>query len=304
MREIERRTLAAAGLEVRAKGDDKAPMLVGYGAVFNSESEDLGNFREKIMPGAFDRALRENQEVLCRAEHDSGLLLGRRSNGTLRLSVDATGLRYEVDVPDTQAGRDTVTLTRRGDLCRSSFAFRIPDREGAETWTRAADGAALRELHDLDLVDVAPVADPAYRATTVSARALEQARGLGPAKKEERAAPPAQVRTAGLTAAAEKRGKSIEDFTLAIHCALYALLGDSWGPRWGVVETFIDAVIVQIGEDKFRYPIVVGADGDDVTFGPAEKVEVQYVPATGGESAAAGAEARSLELDRLILGID
>jgi HK97 family phage prohead protease len=175
VRDIERRAVLST-IELREAGGKRT--LAGFAALYDSPSSDLGGFVEIIRPGAFSRAVREGQEVLARSEHDTRLLLGRRSNGTLRLFDDPKGLKYEVDVPDTQAGRDMATLVARGDVRGSSFAFTIPDPVGGQRWTVTEDGQALRELLDLDVFDVAPTANPAYPETTVSARALEQARDL------------------------------------------------------------------------------------------------------------------------------
>ena len=51
MIEHERR---AIGAELRATGGRR---ISGYAALFNSLSEDLGGFRERIEPGAFREAL-------------------------------------------------------------------------------------------------------------------------------------------------------------------------------------------------------------------------------------------------------
>lgn len=175
-RDIERRIIPTA-VEVRAKASGEN-VLVGYAALYDTLSEDLGGFREKLKKGCFSRALQEKQDVLARAEHDSRLLLGRTSSGTLRLSADDKGLRYEVDCPDTQAGRDIAELVRRGDVKQSSFAFIIPDPKENVEWDRSEDGEIIRTILDVDLVDVAPVAMPAYTETTVSARAIEEARAV------------------------------------------------------------------------------------------------------------------------------
>lgn len=165
--EIERRTLT--GIEVRAT-EGQSSKIVGYAAVFNSMSEDLG-FREIVMPGAFDRALLEGQDVRALVNHDENQILGRTKSGTLRLSIDPKGLLAEITPPDTQAARDIMTSIKRGDLDGMSFAFRTL----TDAW-RTQDGQQIRELRDLDLVDVSVVAFPAYEATSVSARALEQAK--------------------------------------------------------------------------------------------------------------------------------
>ena len=114
-------------LEARANGTQ---VLTGYAAVYNRLSMPLREggsaFREVIRPGAFDRILtrqRGKQDVVALLNHDSNMILGRTSSGTLELSSDDKGLRYTVTPPDTQVGRDTLELVRRRDLRGSSFAF-------------------------------------------------------------------------------------------------------------------------------------------------------------------------------------
>jgi hypothetical protein len=173
--EVERMACAEP-IEIRSKGDGH--VITGYAAVFGVESRVLGGragFREIVRPGAFDRSLAEGDDVIARSNHESQLLLGRTSSGTVRLSVDPKGLRYEIDVPNTTPGRDTLEYVRRGDIHESSFAF-ITRVKGDSWEKRASDGLPLRELLDVELVDVAPVIDQAaYPATQVSARTLEEA---------------------------------------------------------------------------------------------------------------------------------
>lgn len=147
--------------EVETRIDNKAgkDVVVGHAAVFNSLSEDLGGFREKIMPGAFDDVL-EN-DVRAYFNHDPNFLLGRVSAGTLRLGVDEKGLRYELDIPDTTAGRDLKENMRIGNITQSSFAFTL-GRDG-DSWERNEEGNDIRIIHKVDrLYDVSPVSLPAY----------------------------------------------------------------------------------------------------------------------------------------------
>lgn len=166
--EIERRAMP----ELRLKGTaPEARTIEGYAAVFNSMSEELWGFREIIMPGAFDRALSEEHDVRALVNHDPNMILGRTKSGTLRLSVDERGLRAEIDPPDTQVAKDTLASIVRGDLDGMSFAFRTLTDD-----FRTQDGEVIREIRDLELVDVSVVAYPAYSSTEVSARAMEQAK--------------------------------------------------------------------------------------------------------------------------------
>lgn len=121
--------------EVRAEQYDNAPThILGYGSVFNSRSEPLWGFREIIKPGAFDDVL--NDDVRGLFNHDPNFILGRSSAGTLSLSVDERGLRYDIVAPGTPTICDLVLSPMlRGDINQSSFAFRAPvtERAGMKT---------------------------------------------------------------------------------------------------------------------------------------------------------------------------
>ena len=168
---MQHRSIAERPVEIRAIGDTKT--ISGYAAVFNSLSNDLGGFRETIHPDAFKRSLQEviagTRAVSARIQHDGGLsTIGTTSNGSLKLSVDATGLRYDiVEPPDTTAARDIMTLVEGGYISKSSFAFQIPD--GGASWDFKTNPPTQRLL-DVDLIDVAPVDGPAYNDTSVEAR--------------------------------------------------------------------------------------------------------------------------------------
>src|SRR5262249_1849806 len=147
--------------------------LSGYASVFWIEG-DLGteyqiqdDVRERIMPGAFDRALAEQDDVRCLVNHDESHILGRTSAKppTLTLSVDKRGLKYEVSLPNTQTGRDIAESIRRGDIRESSFQF-VPS---VVSWTEEGD-TLIREIREVRLYDVSPVTFPAYTGTDVYAR--------------------------------------------------------------------------------------------------------------------------------------
>ncbi|KAA6031356.1 HK97 family phage prohead protease, partial [Pantoea sp. F_11] len=92
MSDIEKRSY---GGEIRAAQDDGEPTrIVGYGSVFDTLSEVIFGFREIIKPGAFDNVLGDDVRALF--NHDPNFILGRSAAGTLALSVDDKGLRYEI----------------------------------------------------------------------------------------------------------------------------------------------------------------------------------------------------------------
>ena len=167
---IERRT-ANEGVELREEGDTLT--AIGYASVFDSLSQNLGGFVERVAPGAFRSTLKQ-ADVRALFNHEPDHLLGRTGNGTLRLSEDDRGLRYEVDLPDTTLGRDVAELLRRTDLYGSSFGFRVID----DSWSESEDGYPLRTLNEVALRDVGPVSFNAYPDASASLRSLAEDRGL------------------------------------------------------------------------------------------------------------------------------
>ena len=132
----------------------------GYAAVYGSDSEWMGGFYEQIERGAFDDVL--DNDVRAYFNHDENLILGRVSSGTLRISTDKKGLYYEVDLPNTTYANDLMELMKRGDINQSSFAFLI-DRDRWEE----RNGTTYRIIEKVSrLLDVSPVAQPAYPDAT------------------------------------------------------------------------------------------------------------------------------------------
>ena len=168
--ELERRDFAFEHddeLVVESRADGRAA-IIGYAAVYNRLSLDLGGFREEILPGAFDKVLnrqRGRQDVVALFNHDSNIVLGRSSSGTLELSSDDKGLRYVVTPPVSRA--DVLELIQRRDVRGSSFAFTV-DKSG-EGFRPGDDGKAVRQIREVSgLYDVGPVLVPAYPATSAS----------------------------------------------------------------------------------------------------------------------------------------
>lgn len=147
-------------------------VLTGYGAVFYREGDEGTEYQmfpdlvERIAPTAFTRALKEKHDAAGLFNHDPNMLLGRVAAGTMRLSVDKTGLRYEIDLGDTTAAKDVAANVARGDVTGSSFAFRATK----QTWSEQEDGPDVRTIEDVDLYDTGPVVFPAYAGTTTGLR--------------------------------------------------------------------------------------------------------------------------------------
>lgn len=160
-------------LEIRSGGDLRslAPgKLAGYAAVFGSHSQDLGGFVERILPGAFTRTLTSPDNIRALYEHDTQRLLGRVGSGTLKLSEDSKGLRFELSLPDTSYARDLGILVERGDIAGCSFGFQVP--EGGDTWEMRS-GQLTRDLIRVNLHEITITGNPAYLDTSVAVRSME-----------------------------------------------------------------------------------------------------------------------------------
>lgn len=146
-------------LETREDGGRR---LVGYAAVFNAWADIAGLFMERVAPGAFAGSL--GGDIRSLFNHDRSWVLGRTTNGSLRLREDERGLRYEVDLPDTQQARDVAELVERGDVSGMSFMFMVLRDE----WDFNSE-PARRTLLEVELVEAGPVTWPAYPQTSINA---------------------------------------------------------------------------------------------------------------------------------------
>ena len=174
MANIERRALAIDDVEsavplltVESRSEDgsEREYIVGYAAKFGVNSLELeGSFIERIDPGAFGivserRGRRRPLETRALWNHDPNYPLARYP-GTLSMSVDDVGLRYEFPVPDTSYGRDLAANIRAGIVRGSSFSFTVP--ADGDSWA-VEDGRSVRTITRVDsLLDVGPVTFPAY----------------------------------------------------------------------------------------------------------------------------------------------
>lgn len=178
--------------------------IAGYAAKFNVMSEIMWDFQETIAPGAFDTVMGDDVRALF--NHDPNLILGRTVPGTLRLSLDATGLAYECDLPDTHSAENVASAIERGDVTQSSFAFVVNEA----TWTEREDGTWLRTITSLKrLYDVSPVTYPGYPDATVGMRSSFvksqiEARTAAEAVRE------AEMKTGTITRAAESRTRRLK----------------------------------------------------------------------------------------------
>jgi len=167
--EIERRYFPVE--EFRAITDEAGLRhIVGYAAVFNSLSEDLGHFREKIDPGAFAETI-NSDDIRALKNHNSDYVLGRNKSKTLTLEEDQRGLKIDIIPPDTQWARDLMVSIDRKDVDQMSFGFRTLEYRWEGEYPNE-----IRTLMKAQLFDVSPVTFPAYPDTEVALRSFEEHR--------------------------------------------------------------------------------------------------------------------------------
>jgi hypothetical protein len=166
-------------IEQRAEGDgeEKALRIVGHPIVYNRWSQDLGGFRERVLPGFATKALQED-DIRALFNHDPSVVLGRNKADTLVLTEGPTGVRMELFPPDTTLVRDMVIAPmERGDVNQMSFAFRTVRDEWREP--KKDGGLWERDLLEGQLWDVSVVTYPAYTQTDAAVRSALTSAGIG-----------------------------------------------------------------------------------------------------------------------------
>lgn len=159
--------------ELRASEDGKT--LTGHAAIFDRWTQ-IGDpewgFQECVRRGCFRDDIESGADIRCLMNHDVNFLLGRTTSKTLRCSEDEAGLRFDVDLPNTQLGRDVKELVARGDLSGCSFSFDVTNERWVEEKGDDGQLTLKRELLACKLYDVGPVTFPAYEQTDVAVRSL------------------------------------------------------------------------------------------------------------------------------------
>lgn len=170
--EIEQRR---SGVVERSNPESRT--ISGYALLFNRESNDLGGFREVINPEALTGVI-EVSDVYALINHDQSRGILARSkfgNGSLSLSIDNKGLRYEFEAPNTALGDEIIEMLTRGDITESSFAFTVAE----DKWSKNPDGSYIRHIIKIDrLYDVSPVYSPAYNDTFVECKRFNEVQSI------------------------------------------------------------------------------------------------------------------------------
>lgn len=174
MTDIERAPLLEAP-EFRSEGTKlvAAGVAMRYG---DKSRKIMGRFHEEFRPGAFKKTLQESR-VAAHNEH-LGPYLASNQNDTLRLTDSPSELAYEIELPDTTAGRDAAKMLERQDIRGVSVGF-VPIPSSV-TWSVTSDGASLRSISEAKLLRVDLTTQPYYQSTSaeIALRSFADERGL------------------------------------------------------------------------------------------------------------------------------
>lgn len=159
-----------ANFTTREARDGEGPVIEGYFSVFNSDYPLWHGATEQVAPGAFAKSLAGEYgvcDVRALANHDTRLVLGRTTAGTLALREDEHGLfgTIQINEQDTDA-MNLYARVQRGDVSQCSFGFDIRE----EAFVEKPDGSCLWILKDVVLYEVSVCTFPAYEETSVEAR--------------------------------------------------------------------------------------------------------------------------------------
>ena len=146
----------------RAKKDSEKKVIQGYAVVFDSWT-DISSWgeiwKECIRKGAFTQSLKENS-ILALYNHDFNNVLARK-DVNMKLVEDDKGLYFEIELPDTTQGNDLYELIDKGIVNQCSFSGYVRKN----LWSEDNGGNVLREILEIDLIEITITPIPAYEVT-------------------------------------------------------------------------------------------------------------------------------------------
>ena len=148
-----------ARLTLSAATDGKPATLSGYALVWNVLSSDRGGYQVRLLPGSAKFAA----QTLALYHHDFQNVLGNTANGSLRIAQDSFGVKVEIDLPNTTAGRDVMELVRGKYVNGMSFA--MVDSPQGKTVTENGKTILDASAYTVDEVTITPI--PAFAETSI-----------------------------------------------------------------------------------------------------------------------------------------
>ena len=195
---IKKRTIATvAGLRIREAGVGTAESrtIEGYVLKFGVRSKLLCDwwsvYYEVLEPGCITKETLDQQDIKLTMYHNREIILARskRGVGTLHYEVDAVGVKFWADMPNTPDGDTALELVKRGDIDGCSFIYSTDeeDSENCVAYEKEKETndegetveVLVRHVKRIDKIyDFTITPNPAYLETSVSRREFEETTGF------------------------------------------------------------------------------------------------------------------------------
>ena len=162
----ETRSFTVADLELRDAKDGFT--FEGVASVVSTGyhvRDQWGDYTETIMPGAFNRTLKQKADVRLLVNH-SGVPLARSKSGTLQLTANPNLRATATLDPSNPTVQEIRSAMNRGDLDQMSIGFRVRDEEWSADYSQ-------RSIKEIELFDVSVVTYPASPTTSAQMRSFD-----------------------------------------------------------------------------------------------------------------------------------
>lgn len=172
-KEIEKRSFEQEG-KIELSGN----VISGWAIRFNVWSQLIGgDFYEIIRPSAITQEDIDKSFIYMYYNHDQTKVLGvhrpknDKKEGSLMLEVvENEGLRFMIELPDTEVGREVKEYIERGDLGGMSFGFSVHEDKNSDEWNYQFNCGGqsfehpqlCHEIYRLRLFEISCVFNPAY----------------------------------------------------------------------------------------------------------------------------------------------
>lgn len=162
---METRQMLTRSTEWKTREDGEDLIIEGYFSVFDTPYKLWDGAEEVVARGAFSGTL--DNDIRALIDHETRLVLGRNTAGTLELREDDTGLWGRITInPKDQDAMNLYERVKRGDVNQCSFGFDILEEDSEVL----PDGGVRWTIKSVYLYEVSVCTFPAYRETSVIAR--------------------------------------------------------------------------------------------------------------------------------------
>jgi caudovirus prohead protease len=172
-KEIEKRSFEQEG-KIELSGN----VISGWAIRFNVWSQLIGgDFYEIIKPSAITQEDIDKSFIYMYYNHDEKKVLGvhrakdDKKQGSLMLEVvENEGLRFMLELPDSEVGREVKQYIERGDLGGMSFGFSVHEDKNSDEWNYQFNCGGqsfehpqlCHEIYKMRLYEISCVFNPAY----------------------------------------------------------------------------------------------------------------------------------------------